>query len=289
MPNVTVAIPVYNGEAYLERCLLSVQSQTEEDFAALIYDNASNDGTREIAESFCRTDRRFTYYRQSENRGPTNNFVDALAASTTEFFFWLAHDDFVSPNYIAELHRLFTDYPHINLAVPRVLSIHEDGREYGDTPWPDGMPADRISRIDCLLRKAPPSWFYALWRTETVRDAFGRAWAHYPYGWGSDHLTIYTQIIRDKLAGTNAACLTQTIQHRPVRIRPPVKHMVELRYLFKQFCLEEAMHQDFTPGEMKRLRPMINAYASHRCYGYRKIARRALREFSLALVGKNPS
>lgn len=281
MPEVTVGIPVYNGEAYLQRCLLSVLSQTEENFIALIYDNASTDGTREIAESFCQTDKRFIYFRQSENRGPTNNFLDVLAAAKTEFFFWLAHDDFISPNFINELLGLFHTNPQIHLAVPRILSIHEDGRTYGDARWPN-LPNDRLDRIGLLLREAPPSWFYALWRKEELRRSFDRVWSHYPYGWGSDHLTIYTQIIRGTLAGTNEACLTQTIQHRPARIRPPYKQMLELRRLFRQFCLDEVSELDFSPEEMKRLNKMIENYTSDRCYGYRKIARRALREIVLS-------
>lgn len=282
MPEVTVGIPVYNGEAYLQRCLLSVQRQTEEDFVALIYDNASTDGTREIAESFCLTDNRFIYFRQRENRGPTNNFVDVLDAAKTEFFFWLAHDDFISPNFIEELHGLFHDNRDIGLAVPRVLSLHEDGRAYGESRWPGAIPDDRIERIALLLRAAPPSWFYALWRREELKNAFDRTWAHYPHGWGSDHLTIYTQIIRGTLTGTNAATLTQTIQHRPARVRPPFRYMLELRHLFRQFCLDEAKQQEFTPAEMKRLKGMIESYASDRCYSYRKIARRALREITLS-------
>jgi len=289
MPNVTVAIPVYNGEAFLERCLRSVKHQTETDFKALIYDNASTDSTQAIAESICDEDHRFTYFRQSENRGPTNNFLDALDAADTEFFCWLAHDDFISPNYIEELCRLLSENSHIHLAVPRVHSTREDGSEYGDYSPPKIFPDDRLDRINLLLRQAPPSWFYGMWRADTLRSAFSRVWSHYPFAWASDHLTLFSQIIRGALAGSSAACFNQTVQQRTGRDRPPVKQMIHLRRLFVAFCLEEAEQQDFTVEEMKRLRPMIDAYASHRCYGYRKIARRALREFSLALVGRNPS
>lgn len=289
MPEVTVGIPVYNGEAYLQRCLLSVQRQTEEDFVALIYDNASKDATREIAESFCRADKRFVYFRQVENRGPTNNFLDVLDAARTEFFFWLAHDDYISLNFVEELHDLFRADSNLCLAVPRVLSLHEDGRAYGEARWPNPIPDDRLERISILLREAPPSWFYALWRREELKNAFDRVWSHYPHGWGSDHLTIYTQIIRGTLAGTNAASLTQTIQHRPARVRPPFRHMLELRRLFMQFCFDEAMQQDFTSHQMKCLRAMIESYTSDRCYGYRKIARRAVREIFLSPFARSSS
>lgn len=289
MPEVTVGIPVYNGEAYLQRCLSSVQRQTEENFVALIYDNASTDKTGEIAESFCRADDRFSYFRQQENRGPTDNFLDVLGAAKTEFFFWLAHDDFISSNFIKELRLLFRTNPDINLAVPCVMSLNEDGSAYGEAFWPSTLPDDRLERIGLLLRESPPSWFYALWRREELQNAFGRVWSYYPYGWGSDHLTIYTQIIRGSVAGSNAPCLTQLIQDRPTRVRPPFKHMLNLRNRFRQFCLDEAMQQEFTPEEMKRIEAAVGSYTSDRCYGYRKIVKRALREITLSPFKRSSS
>jgi glycosyltransferase involved in cell wall biosynthesis len=289
MHQVTVAIPVYNGEAYLERCLRSVQSQTETNFVALIYDNTSTDNTQKISESFCEHDPRFSYFRQPFNKGAANNFLDALAVTKTEFFFWVAHDDFLSPNYIEELLNVFRAKPHVNLAVPHVHSVREDGTTYGSYPLPDMESGNRIEKIGRLLREAPPSWFYAIWRTNTLRDSFNRVWGHYPFGWASDHLTLYTQHIRDTVAGTDKACFNQTIQHRPIRIRPPVKHMRDLRRRFKAFCLAEAEEQNFTSAEMARLRVLIDDYTDHRCYSRRKIFRRALREFGFTLIGKKPN
>lgn len=289
MADVTVAIPVYNGEAYLERCLASVQNQTETNFVALIYDNASTDNTQEIAEAFCRKDPRFGYFRQPYNKGAANNFLDALAAAETEFFFWVAHDDFLSLNYIEELLGVFRVKPHVTLAVPHVHSVREDGTIYGHYPLPDMESGDRVEKIGRLLRDAPPSWFYAIWRTNTLRESFTRVWSHYPFGWASDHLTLYTQHIRGTVAGSNNACFTQTVQQRPVRVRPPVKHMRDLRRRFSEFCLTEAEAQNFTPAEMARLCVLIDDYTNHRCYSRRKIFRRAVREFGLSLIGKKPS
>ena len=48
-PRLTVGVPVYNGEAYLGETLESLLGQTFEDFELVISDNASTDGTPEIA------------------------------------------------------------------------------------------------------------------------------------------------------------------------------------------------------------------------------------------------
>ena len=49
-PGVTVGVPVYNGENYLEAALESQLSQTWGDLEILISDNASTDGTPEICK-----------------------------------------------------------------------------------------------------------------------------------------------------------------------------------------------------------------------------------------------
>src|SRR5438034_7807561 len=56
-PRVSMAVPVYNGERYLGEALDSLLAQTYHDFELIICDNASTDGTGEIARSYASMDR----------------------------------------------------------------------------------------------------------------------------------------------------------------------------------------------------------------------------------------
>lgn len=58
-PTVSIVIPVHNAEPYLTDCLRSIAVQTFQDFEALIIDDSSNDGSRQIAARFCSADDRF--------------------------------------------------------------------------------------------------------------------------------------------------------------------------------------------------------------------------------------
>ncbi len=80
---ITIGVPVFNGGAMLRECLTCLRDQTFRDFAVLIYDNASTDDTAAIAREFAASDARFTYFRQPENRGPAQNFIDVLEAAST--------------------------------------------------------------------------------------------------------------------------------------------------------------------------------------------------------------
>ena len=57
-PRVSIAVPVYNGENYLEYALETALAQTYADFEIVISDNASTDGTEEICRRFVERDSR---------------------------------------------------------------------------------------------------------------------------------------------------------------------------------------------------------------------------------------
>ena len=72
-PRVTVGLPVFNGERYLSEAIESVLAQTFEDFEVVVSDNASTDGTAEIARRYAERDARVRYVRNATNVGPIEN------------------------------------------------------------------------------------------------------------------------------------------------------------------------------------------------------------------------
>ena len=65
---ITVIIPIYNSERYLEECLLSVKHQTFTDFECLLIDDGSTDDSGLIAKTFTENDKRGAD-RQKKRRG----------------------------------------------------------------------------------------------------------------------------------------------------------------------------------------------------------------------------
>lgn len=65
---ISVFIPVYNGEKYLERTLQSIQQQTYANFEILLVDDSSTDGSLEILNQFAEKDARFKVFIK-ENGG----------------------------------------------------------------------------------------------------------------------------------------------------------------------------------------------------------------------------
>jgi glycosyltransferase involved in cell wall biosynthesis len=100
-PRISVTLPVYNGERYLEQAIASILGQTVGNLELIISDNASTDATEEICRSFAARDRRVRYFRQQRNIGASPNFNVCYELASGEYFKWAAHDDFLEPTYLA--------------------------------------------------------------------------------------------------------------------------------------------------------------------------------------------
>ena len=92
-PLLIIGVPCYNEAGFLERTLKSLASQSYSDFAVLISDNASTDGTGDIARDFCERDSRFHYHRQPVNIGSSRNFNFVADHTDSKYLLWMgAHD-----------------------------------------------------------------------------------------------------------------------------------------------------------------------------------------------------
>ncbi|WP_445370373.1 glycosyltransferase family 2 protein [Methylomonas sp. HW2-6] len=101
-PKVTIGLPVYNGERYLDACINSLLAQNYKNFSIIISDNASNDSTGIICRRYAETTPNIRYIRHEINRGASWNFNYVFCESTKEakYFMWAAHDDLWKANYI---------------------------------------------------------------------------------------------------------------------------------------------------------------------------------------------
>ncbi len=131
-PRVTVAIPVYNGANFLADAANSVLRQTFTDLELIIVDNASTDETADICNALAAQDPRVRYYRNEKNLGAAPNYNRGLELARGTYFKWLAHDDWISDNYIEECVKGLDEHPEFVIA-------HGSAREMLDpeTPFVD--------------------------------------------------------------------------------------------------------------------------------------------------------
>lgn len=105
---ISVIIPVYNVENYLEECLKSVQTQTYTNIEVILVNDGSTDKSKLICERYCKEDSRFHLLNQ-ENQGLSAARNNGVAASTGEFIVFVDSDDIILPKYLETLLHYMTD------------------------------------------------------------------------------------------------------------------------------------------------------------------------------------
>ena len=106
---ISVIVPVYNVEKYLQECLDSIQNQTYSDIEVILVNDGSTDKSKEICGKYCKQDNRFQLLNQ-ENQGLSAARNSGVAASTGEFIAFVDSDDIILPNYLETLmHYMLED------------------------------------------------------------------------------------------------------------------------------------------------------------------------------------
>jgi len=133
---LTIGVPVFNGERYLEAAIESVLAQSFGDYELIISDNASTDGTEAIGRAVAARDGRVSYRRNPVNIGLAANFNLLVHAARGRLFKWAAADDVLRPAYLERCVTAIDGDPSIVLVYAKAdfedgsggsLDLHDPG------------------------------------------------------------------------------------------------------------------------------------------------------------------
>lgn len=101
-PLVSIVIPTFNREKYIEECILSALNQSYDNVEVIVIDNNSSDSSHiiinRLRESFT-----FQYIRNEENIGPVNNWIAGISQAKGYYLKILFSDDVLFPNAVNDL------------------------------------------------------------------------------------------------------------------------------------------------------------------------------------------
>ncbi|MFV1990354.1 MAG: glycosyltransferase family 2 protein [Acidimicrobiales bacterium] len=142
---VTVGMPLYNAERYLDEAVKSVLRQSFDGFQLVMSDNASTDGTLERCHYWAKRDARIVVLESESNRGAAWNYNRTVEAATGKYFRWQAHDDRCEPDMLRQLVECFARDPSIVLAFAFTRLIDADGNEIRQLNDKLGIDSDRAA------------------------------------------------------------------------------------------------------------------------------------------------
>ena len=108
MKMISIIVPVYNVEEYLEECLESIRKQTYQDIEVILVNDGSTDGSQAICEYFCQTDKRFRLINQ-KNQGQSVARNHGVKESLGEYIMFVDSDDVVSIGLLEQLMKYMSD------------------------------------------------------------------------------------------------------------------------------------------------------------------------------------
>lgn len=133
MPKVSIYIPVYNGENYLEDAVISLLNQTYKDFEVVIVDDGSSDKTPRIAEQLSKSDSRIKVVTHTKNKGLSAARNTGLISISTESEFVMNHDcdDISLPDKLLKLVNFLNNNTEISAVGSFCEYFNDEGRLIG--------------------------------------------------------------------------------------------------------------------------------------------------------------
>lgn len=145
-PLISIIIPIYNTEKYLEQCLESIASQSLKDIEAICIDDGSTDGSPKIMDAFAATDARFkVIHKQNTGYGAAVN--TGISHTSGTYIGVVEPDDYIELDMYKTLYEAAesNDFPDIvKGAYWRVLNA--------DSPQQEIKPANYFHRIKTVGR-----------------------------------------------------------------------------------------------------------------------------------------
>ena len=140
-PLISIIIPIFNVEKYLQQCLSTIAGQTLAGFEAICVDDGSTDASPEIMDTFADQDSRFkVIHKQNAGYGAAVN--TGLAKASGKYIAIVEPDDYIEPTMLETLYGAArnNDWPNIvKGAYWRVLNA--------DSPQQEIKPANYLHRI----------------------------------------------------------------------------------------------------------------------------------------------
>ena len=109
MIKVSVIVPVFNVESYINRCVNSLLNQTYKDIEIILVDDGSSDKSWEICEEYSKIDNRIKVLRKTKNSGVSVARNDGLMCATGKYVTFVDSDDYVENKYIENLVQTLID------------------------------------------------------------------------------------------------------------------------------------------------------------------------------------
>lgn len=122
-PVISVIVPIYKVEKYLDRCVESIVNQTFSDIEILLIDDGSPDNCGKMCDEWAKKDSRIKAFHK-ENGGLSDARNFGIAESSGEYVICIDSDDFIEPKMLEVLYGLATEH-NADISICGIFNCYE--------------------------------------------------------------------------------------------------------------------------------------------------------------------
>lgn len=102
-PLISVLVPIYNVAPWLDECITSIVNQTARDLEIVLIDDASTDGSGEIADAWAARDERITVIHKPVNLGLYDSRNMSVRLAKGDYIAFVDSDDYIKPDMLSKM------------------------------------------------------------------------------------------------------------------------------------------------------------------------------------------
>ncbi|WP_181902154.1 glycosyltransferase family 2 protein [Thalassotalea euphylliae] len=130
---ISIIVPIYNVEEYLDDCLSSIANQTDLNFEALLINDGSTDKSGLIAEKYCQKYPELFSYHYKTNGGLSDARNFGIQKAQGEYLMFLDSDDYLASNTLQKVNQVIKDST-IDVLCFGMVEVDELGHKLRDIP-----------------------------------------------------------------------------------------------------------------------------------------------------------
>ena len=131
--DISIIVPIYNAEKYLNKCIKSLINQTKENLEFILVNDGSTDSSEEIIKSY--KDKRIKYFKnKNQGIGKTRNF--GMQKATGKYIMFLDSDDYLSTNACDELFSK-AEKDNLDLVINNFYRVEEETEKVEEIKIPE--------------------------------------------------------------------------------------------------------------------------------------------------------
>lgn len=186
MKKISVIVPVYNVEPYIDQCMESICKQTYRNLEIIIIYDESSDGTLKKCKEWEQADNRICLKINQKRRGLGAARNIGLGMAKGDYIIYVDSDDWLSEGFIEKLYHTIEETGADYVSSVGYYCMENNGIPKKITTLPAGTYDDEIGRLFVLLKEAPAVWKKIYNREWLTKNELFQPEIFYYEDWGYD-------------------------------------------------------------------------------------------------------